>query len=104
MTEALREKLRSEIMATEWSALVPHFARGALFLVHPDTDLLDVSVAVARDELTTVQAWLSQGKLWRTRDADARAFNEQRPRFQFVIVQPWVLAQPLPAPEEPRAR
>ena len=72
------------------------FARGGLLLLGPRLDLLDVATAVASDERARVESWLASGALWRATEDDARLF-QARPaqRFQFVIVQPWVLAQAL---------
>ena len=94
----LRDKLKSEIMPAGWPELRYQFARGGLLLVNPAHDLLEVAVAVARDDRDQVTALLSGGALWRARDDDARAFEAARPRFQFVIVQPWVLAQVIGLP------
>lgn len=91
----VRAKLRTEVMAVTWSHLVPQFARGALLLLGPGADLLDVAEAMARDDRPALEAWLSEGALRRAADDDARAFagTESSSRFQCVIVQPWVLAQ-----------
>jgi len=95
MSNALRDKLKSEVMATDFAALGPHFARGALILVAVDVDLLDVAECVARDQRARVEAWLKAQHIWRASDADAQAAVAGAERFQFVIVQPWVLAQKL---------
>jgi hypothetical protein len=93
----LREKLAAEVSATPAADLVPHFARGGLLLLAPELDLLDCAEAIARDERTKIEAWLEAGLLWRARDEDGRRLvDEPALRHQFVIVQPWVLAQPLP--------
>lgn len=96
MSTALRDKLKSEVMATDFAALAPHFARGALIMLASDLDLLDVAEAVARDERAKVEAWLTTQRLWRATDDEARSAAAGSARFQFVIVQPWVLAQALP--------
>jgi hypothetical protein len=94
MNDDLRNKLRSEVLPATWGELVLPFARGALLLAAPALDLLDVAEAIARDDRSRVEAWLSQGTLARASDADAARFvAEPSQRFQFVIVQPWVLAQ-----------
>jgi len=93
MSTALRKKLESELMDTDFRALAPHFARGALVMVAPELDLLDVAEAVARDQRAQVEAWLSQRLIWRTTDDDARRATSTDQTFQFVIVQPWVLAR-----------
>jgi len=81
-------------MPASWPELLYQFARGALFLVSPGADLLDVSAAVARDDRARVEALLAGGALRRATDDDARTFQAApTTRFQFVIVQPWVIAQ-----------
>lgn len=92
----LREKLRSEIMPARWPDLLYQFARGGLLLARSDADLLDLALELARDDRPAVEARLASGELSRCSDEDARRFHEHPgQRFQFVIVQPWVLAQPL---------
>ena len=90
-----RAKLRTEVMAVRWSDLVPQFARGALLLIEKRLDLLDVAEAMARDDRSTIEAFLSDGDLRRASDHDAHGFTAAaaEARFQCVIVQPWVLAQ-----------
>lgn len=94
MSNVLREKLKSEVMATDFATLAPHFARGALIMVDSSLDLLDVAESVACDERAQVEAWLLSRGLWRATDDDAK--RGLTLRFQFVIVQPWVLAQVMP--------
>jgi hypothetical protein len=92
----LKAKLRGEIMPASWRDLVYQFARGALFLVQTDCDLLEVALLLARDDRARVEALLASGQLRRALESDARAFqSDAAARFQFVIVQPWVLAQAL---------
>ncbi|MET0284790.1 MAG: DUF2288 family protein [Polyangiales bacterium] len=92
----LREKLRAEIMPARWPDLLYQFARGGLLLARSDADLLELAQELARDDRGAVQARLQSGALRRCQDEDARAFHANpAQRFQFVIVQPWVLAQAL---------
>lgn len=83
-------------MPASWPELLYQFARGGLFVVAPEADLLDVAVAVAADDRAAVEQLLTSGRLRRATDDDARRFQATAgQRFQFVIVQPWVIAQPL---------
>jgi hypothetical protein len=95
MDDTLREKLRGEIMSARWPDLVYQFARGGLLLIAPTADLLEVALAVARDDRAHVEALLAQRTLWRASEEDARRHQHESTRFQFVIVQPWVIAQSL---------
>lgn len=95
--EDLRAKLRSEIQAVDGAALVPHYRRGALLVIEPRTDILEVAVAIARDDTGAVAQLLDSGRMARPSAAQLADWCvEPRQRFQFVILQPYVLAQPLP--------
>jgi hypothetical protein len=94
--DELREKLRAEIMPARWSDLLYQFARGGLLLARADADLLELALELARDDRAAIEARLTAGELRRCLDDDARDFHANPgQRFQFVIVQPWVLAQAL---------
>lgn len=93
-TDELREKLRAEVMAVPWQALVPHLARGGLLLLAPEVDLLDAAEALARDDKAWVERALREGILGRASDEAAGSLSPEQ-RFQCVIVQPFVLAQPI---------
>lgn len=95
MSEETRAKLRSEIQAVGWSALAPHAKRGALLLADTELDLLDVAVAVADDDAAQIRHWLEATRLMRIDPARGTELLAGR-RFQFVIVQPYVLAQVVP--------
>jgi hypothetical protein len=102
MADDVREKLKGEVLDAPWAALAPHVARHAVLAVAPHVDLLDVAVAMAHDDAPRIQQWLETGELTRPSAEIAAAWDAAPPRFQAVIVQPWVLAQVLqvaPAPE-----
>ena len=93
--EPLLAKLRGEVLDARWQDLAPHFARQALLLIAPTIDLLEVAATMARDDVPRIQALLEAGALARPSADDADRWSAQPVRFQAVIVQPWVLAQPL---------
>jgi hypothetical protein len=107
MSEPTRTKLRAQIQHVDWPALAPHAKRGALVLVDTALDLLDVAVAVAEDDATRVREWLEAACLSRC-DPTNEGAELKTARFQFVIVQPYVLAQTIPdetaGPPEPTSR
>lgn len=83
-------------MACGWLDLAPQLARGALLLAEPELDFLDVASAIAADDAARVEAWLRAGKLRRAAEPDGTMYEaDPALRFQFVVVQPWVLAQPI---------
>ncbi len=100
MDDDVRNKLRREVMSCHWEDLAQHQQRGALLLLLPELDLLDVAEAMARDDKQRVTGWLKRGALRRAGEADRVQYEHESDevsevRFQFVIVQPWVLAQAL---------
>ena len=105
MSEELREKLKSEIQATHAPELLPHHRRDALFMVRADVDILDAALAIAQDEAATVAALIDEGKLFKPSLAQLSDWCvDLELRFQFVILQPYVLAQALnkeQAPSDP---
>jgi hypothetical protein len=90
----LREKLRSEILPSEWAMLAMHHRRDAIFMVDDQLDLLEVALAVAQDDAEVVQAWIEAGRIARpTLEQVACWEAEEGAPFLSVIVQPYVLAQ-----------
>lgn len=79
-----------------------HAARGALFVVHEDLDLLEVAVAVARDDAARVTAWIASRQLRRPDKAEYESFSSPAASWwTTVVVQPFVLAQPRPVAPPP---
>lgn len=101
MDSALRTKLRTEVMSSYWEDLAPHQARGALLLLAPQLDLLDAAEAMAGDDTVQLGAWLRSGLMRRASPTDAAQLESaEDQRFQFVVVQPWVLAQHCPSGDD----
>lgn len=103
MDHDVRDKLRGEVMSSYWEDLAPHQQRGALLLLTPALDLLDVAEAIAKDDKQSVTGWLASGALRRANERDRESYEkdaeeETQLRFQFVVVQPWVVAQALASP------
>jgi hypothetical protein len=94
--DALREKLKADIQPTPAAELLPHHRRDALFVVHADVDILDVAVAIATDNAAEVEAWVQASKLYKPSLAELSDWCvDLELLFQFVILQPYVLAQPI---------
>lgn len=94
MTDELRTQLRNEVHRVDWKPLGPHAKRGGLVIVDPGLDLVEVAVAVARDDGERVQGWMEARQLLKpTADQIESWQTEAEERFTVVIVQPYVLAQ-----------
>ena len=96
MSDELRNKLSAEVAVADGTLLLPHHRRGALLLLQPGLDLVELAVAVAEDDHTRIQTLVAESKLRAPTLAEMADFCvDPRVRFNFVIVQPFVLAQRL---------
>jgi hypothetical protein len=84
-------------MAVDAAALLPHPRRGALLVLSGEHDLLAVAEAIARDDSDTVSLLLESGRLVRPSLSDVADWCvDEAQRLQFLIIQPFVIAQLLP--------
>ena len=93
MSETLKFHLEKELDEARWGDLLPHAGRGGLFLVHGPEPLLDVAEAIVTDDAPTVAGFLARGVFARPTDAELGVDAERM--FRFIILQPYVLAEPL---------
>lgn len=89
----LRSKLESEIGPADWKVIRPHFLRGAIIIVSPDLDLINVAVKVAEDDTTTIKDWIEEGKLTKPFPEDAKKWEEESKELNSLVVDPFVLVQ-----------
>jgi hypothetical protein len=92
----LRAELEQTIDEAEWEWLMPHAQRDAIVMVDQGLDLLDVGVAIASDNTTSVQHWIGEQLLVKPSPEQIVEFaGERGRRFRALIVQPYVLVQDL---------
>lgn len=91
--ESLHAKLNAETAKLRWAELEPHFARGAVIVVAPELDLVQVAQCVVADDQEAVTAWLEQGRLRRAEPAHAEDWSARDPQLWAVVTAPWVLVQ-----------
>jgi len=78
----------------EWQTLLPHAARDSLVVVNPGLDLVEVGVAVATDNVSSVQRWISEALIAKPTREQLNHWERDRSHpFQALIVQPYVLIQ-----------
>ena len=98
--DELREKLRLEIQVVDAATLLPHQRRDALLMVRSTVDILKVALAIADDEAKKVALLLEEKSVYRpTLGEMADWCVDLDVRFQYVILQPYVLAQALDRPK-----
>lgn len=92
----LRAELAEMVDQAEWEWLMPHAQRDAVVIVDPALDLLDVGVAIASDNVTAVQHWISEQQISKPSPEQISDWSTDRTRrFNALIVQPYVLVQNL---------
>lgn len=90
----LRAELTAMIDEAEWDWLIPHVQRDAVVIVDPNLDLVDVGIAIANDNVTTVQRWISEQLIHKPTPEQLTDWGSDRShRFNALIVQPYVLVQ-----------
>ncbi|MDB9446899.1 DUF2288 domain-containing protein [Anabaena sp. CS-542/02] len=94
----LRTQLTDNLDEAEWDWLIPHVQRDAVILVTQGLDLLDVGVAIASDQVSSVQAWIDGQLIGKPSNTQLGNWNSDRTkRFQTLIIQPYVLIQEISA-------
>lgn len=90
----VRAELAENLDEAEWNWLKPHVKRDLVLVVHQELDLLDVGVAIARDDVLSVQHWISEQLLHKPLPNQLVDWNtDQTKRFQALIVQPYILVK-----------
>lgn len=101
MTPDLRTELSQMVGPAPWYNLLPHAARDNLVIVTPGLDLVEVGVAIAGDNVSAVQRWISEALIAKPTAEQLTDWDRDRSRqFQVLIVQPYVLIQDLPPTPE----
>lgn len=95
----LRAELAENLDRAEWEWLIPHAQRDAVLIVAQQLDLIDVGVAIASDNVASVQHWIGEQLISKPSPTQLSDWNGDRTkRFNTLIVQPYVLIQELAAP------
>lgn len=95
--DALRTALNAECGKLEWPELEKHFARGVVIKVGAEVDLIDVAVAMIKDDKATINEYLQQAKIVNATTQDALRWNAGKAFFWAVVVSPWVVVQEVKA-------
>ncbi len=94
MQDDIRSALTENLDEAVWTWLAPHVQRESVFVVAGDLDLLAVGEAIARDNLSQVEAWIQAAQLGKPSASQIDRWSENpATRFDALIVQPFVLVQ-----------
>lgn len=94
VVDELKQTLAASLGEVQWSDLQAHAARDALFIVVAPLSVIDVALAIARDDSSPVEAWLQAGLLSRPSLMQIETWSQgENVRFRSAIVQPFVVAE-----------
>lgn len=94
----LRAELAEAVDQAEWDWLKPHVQREVVVVVSSCLDLIDVGVAIANDNVTSIQHWIGEQLIAKPSVEQMAVWNSDRTiRFNALIVQPYVLVQEISA-------
>lgn len=91
MDQELRNKLEGEIDQLGWRELTRSFAEGRLVYVSSELSLLDAALALAEDKKQQVESWLNTASLRVATEEDAKIWEAEKPTFDVLIIDPFVL-------------
>jgi hypothetical protein len=90
--EDIKTQLDKDIAEVEWEVLIPHAQRDVIIIVSSGLPLLDVAVAIAKDDQISVQHWISEALITKPSQQQLSDWNGNPQRkFTAVIVQPFVI-------------
>ncbi len=88
----IKDRLSQDLADTQWRDIQPHAKRDAVIVVHHSLDMVAVGVALAQDNVTSVQHWIDEQLIQKpTPDQLTEWNNKPETEFNTLIVQPFVL-------------
>lgn len=94
LAEAIRANLERSLGAVFFTDFRSMLARDAVFVVARSLTLVECGVAVATDDVSSVQAWIASGELRKPSRDEREAWPKDATRqWMSLVVQPFVLVQ-----------
>lgn len=91
--DILRAKLNLETSQIAWKELLRFFASGTVIAVDAELDLVEVAIQISNDNKVRIEQWMSDGKVGKVSDEQAKEWLESDATLWTVVVKPWVLVQ-----------
>jgi len=91
--EVLKTRLNTETAKIGWAEIQRFFAKGQVFIIGPELDLIDTAARIIQDEKGSVEEWLEQKRIVQATTEDAKRWHESDPDLWAVVVAPWILVQ-----------
>ncbi len=91
--DVLKARLNTETAKIGWEEIQRFFAKGQVFIVKPELDLIDTAAKMIQDEKRAVEEWLNKNWIAQATTEDAKRWHETDPDLWAVVVAPWILVQ-----------
>lgn len=92
--DELKVKLQSEIEKANWELINPHFQRDVVLYLKPENDLVQVAVLCALNKSHLIKGLMDAGELYKPTSNEVLEWSKDEGyKFNFLIVQPFVLIQ-----------
>ncbi|MBD2230586.1 DUF2288 family protein [Phormidium tenue FACHB-1052] len=100
MSQDLKQELTDMLAPADWAWISPHANRGAVVVVDPQLDLVEVGMAIATDNTAAVNHWIAEALITKPSPLQLEVWDQAaKKQFQSLIVQPFVLVQEAPVHE-----
>jgi hypothetical protein len=93
--EQLRARILGETAKIPWTELQRHFARGAVIMLRPQLDLVEVAMEISSDNRQQVEDWMADGDVRGVSDEQAQEWLDAKALMWAVVIKPWILIQPI---------
>lgn len=91
----LKTQLKKDLATISWQEILPHAKRDAVVVIDQDLDILAVAEAIALDDSSQVNNWISHELLTKPSSQQLTKWNsDPELAFTAAIVQPFVIIQP----------
>ena len=90
----LVDRFARDLAEVSWRDLRIHLQRDAIITLTKDLSLIEVAMAVAKDQKSQVESWVTAGKLSKPSELDVQTWEGELDKpFRMLIVQPFILIQ-----------
>jgi hypothetical protein len=91
--DKLRAEFHAQTAKISWHDLQPHYASGAVDIVAPGLNLVEVAVQLQQDNKALFEHWIASEQVAAVTDLQGQQFYDSNPDFWAVVAPPWVLVQ-----------
>lgn len=92
-TADLKQRLNGETAKIGWHQLQQHYASGNVLAVSAGSDLIEMAIAMHRDDTAQISRWLEDGSLMEVSDNQAKTWYQHNSTVWALVIPPFVLVQ-----------